>query len=81
MAKKKTLKKAKKAKRDAVVTRIDAVKPILDISVLQKVPCKLKVPEIDLQLDWHRWNGGKNVAKEKLLKLKALIDSVKAYCE
>ena len=80
-AKKKTLKKAKKAKRDAVVARIDAVKPILDILALQKVPCKLKVPEIDLQLDWHRWNGGKDVPMKKLLKLKALIDSVKAYRE
>lgn len=86
VAKKKTLGKVKKAKQDAVVARIDAVKPILDISVLQKMPWKLKVPEMNLQLDWHRWNGGKDVPIKKLLKhkdekLKALINPVEAYHE
>ena len=63
---------------------INTVNPILDVESLRVVLCKLKVGEIDLQLDWHRKQGNKTIPMKKLLKrksgkLKALIDAVKAY--
>jgi hypothetical protein len=67
------------------MAQIDAVSPILNLSSLRTIPCKLKVLEIDMQLDWHRWNGhSSNIPMKKLLKqkddkLKAIINAVEAY--
>ncbi|KZP17788.1 hypothetical protein FIBSPDRAFT_894026 [Athelia psychrophila] len=56
---------ARKQKKDAVVAKIDAVQPIDDLTVLHKVPCKLKVPDIEPQLDWHRRHGNPEIIPKK----------------
>jgi len=62
-----------------------SITPILDLSHLCSTPCKLTVPEIDMQLDWHRRHGNaeeipmKRLLKVKADKLKALINAAVSY--
>lgn len=76
---------ARKRKKAAAVAKIDAVKPIWDLTMLRKVPCKLKVPEIELQLDWHRRHGNAEIIPKKAMlklkkdKLEVLVKAVESY--
>jgi hypothetical protein len=53
VAKKWVLEVAKMRKCDATKAMVDAVQPLLDLDILRRVPCKLTIPKIDLQLKWH----------------------------
>jgi hypothetical protein len=83
--KKRAVQAVKKAKRDAAIAKIQVIAPILDVSRLRAVPCRITVVELKLQLDWHRANGkSSKIPMKKLLKkkqemLKALIDVVEGY--
>ena len=76
---------AKKCKCDAAAAKFWEIVPILDISHLWSVPCKVTVIELKLQLDWHQASGkSSKIHMRKDLKrkadlVKALINAIEEY--
>lgn len=74
-----------KAEKKAEYTKkIFAVDCEFDVAMLEDPDLKMIKKDIDLQLEWHRFNGDKHVPKKNELpnrpeKLAALIAAVKRY--
>ena len=69
-AQKGAVEKAKKLKHKAERAKVDAVEPIHDVAVLRKVPCKITVAKLDLQLKWHRLYGVGSIPMQKDMNIK-----------